>query len=146
MLHQIEGSKAMARAIALCRPQVVCAYPITRIRGALGRHRRLFLAKAVYNAARLGLPIVMTLGNRAIGAPINIWNDHSDATAMRESISRVPARSRALQRRAILKARQCFQEFRRQKTATLASVLGKYYNIYTSCYFGGAVRKFAVGP
>ena len=27
----------------------------------------------------------MTLGNRAIGAPINIWNDHSDAMAMRES-------------------------------------------------------------
>ena len=29
MLAQIEGSKAMAKAIALCRPQVVCAYPIT---------------------------------------------------------------------------------------------------------------------
>ncbi len=29
MLEQIEGSKAMARTIALCRPQVVCAYPIT---------------------------------------------------------------------------------------------------------------------
>ncbi len=27
----------------------------------------------------------MTLGNRAIGAPINIWNDHSDAMALRES-------------------------------------------------------------
>jgi pyruvate ferredoxin oxidoreductase alpha subunit len=43
------------------------------------------MAEAVYNAAGLGLPIVMTLGNRAIGAPINIWNDHSDAMAMRES-------------------------------------------------------------
>jgi hypothetical protein len=29
MLEQIEGSKAMARTIGLCRPQVVCAYPIT---------------------------------------------------------------------------------------------------------------------
>ena len=29
MLKQMEGSKAMAQAIALCRPQVVCAYPIT---------------------------------------------------------------------------------------------------------------------
>jgi NADPH-dependent glutamate synthase beta subunit-like oxidoreductase len=29
MLEQIEGSKAMARAIVLCRPQVACAYPIT---------------------------------------------------------------------------------------------------------------------
>ena len=45
----------------------------------------LFMAEAVYNASGLGLPIVMTLGNRAIGAPINIWNDHSDAMSMSES-------------------------------------------------------------
>ena len=53
---------------------------------ALGRNRRLggrrayvygpatqgllFMAEAVYNASGLGLPIVMTLGNRAIGAQI----------------------------------------------------------------------------
>ena len=42
----------------------------------------LFMAEAVYNASGLGLPIVMTIGNRAIGAPINIWNDHSDSMAM----------------------------------------------------------------
>ena len=29
MLKQIEGSHAMAEAIALCRPEVICAYPIT---------------------------------------------------------------------------------------------------------------------
>ena len=29
MLKQIEGSRAMAEGIALCRPEVVCAYPIT---------------------------------------------------------------------------------------------------------------------
>ncbi|MDP3890276.1 transketolase C-terminal domain-containing protein, partial [Nocardioides sp.] len=29
--------------------------------------------------------IVMTVANRAIGAPINIWNDHSDAMSMRDS-------------------------------------------------------------
>ncbi len=45
----------------------------------------LFMMEAVYNAAGLGLPIVMTLANRAIGAPINIWNDHSDAMAARDS-------------------------------------------------------------
>jgi pyruvate ferredoxin oxidoreductase alpha subunit len=45
----------------------------------------LFMAEAVYNAAGLGLPIVMTIGNRAIGAPINIWNDHSDSMALRDS-------------------------------------------------------------
>jgi len=45
----------------------------------------LFMAEAVYNAAGLGLPIVMTIANRAIGAPINIWNDHSDSMALRDA-------------------------------------------------------------
>src|SRR5437667_7187411 len=129
MLKQTEGSRAMAEAIALCRPQVICAYPITpqtHIVEGLGEMVRLgqltncefinvesefaalsvaigasaagaraytatasqgllFMAEAVYNASGLGLPIVMTLGNRAIGAPINIWNDHSDAMSMRDA-------------------------------------------------------------
>ena len=45
----------------------------------------LFMVEAVYNAAGLGLPIVMTLADRAVGAPINIWNDHSDAMAVRDA-------------------------------------------------------------
>lgn len=45
----------------------------------------LFMAEAVYNAAGLGLPIVMTIANRAVGAPINIWNDHSDSMAFRDA-------------------------------------------------------------
>ncbi len=45
----------------------------------------LFMAEAVYNAGGLGLPVVMTLANRAVGAPINIWNDHSDAMAVRDA-------------------------------------------------------------
>ncbi|MEJ2118316.1 MAG: pyruvate ferredoxin oxidoreductase, partial [Alphaproteobacteria bacterium] len=129
MLKQIEGSRAMAEGIALCRPEVICAYPITpqtHIVEGLGEMVRtgdvqncefinvesefaalsvaigasaagaraytatasqglLFMAEAVYSASGLGLPIVMTLGNRAIGAPINIWNDHSDAMAMSDA-------------------------------------------------------------
>jgi pyruvate ferredoxin oxidoreductase alpha subunit len=129
MLKQVEGSDAVAEAIALCRPQVVCAYPITpqthivegvgeRVKngtlkncefinvesefaalsvaiGASAAGARaytatasqgiLFMAEAVYNAAGLGLPIVMTIGNRAIGAPINIWNDHMDSMSVRDS-------------------------------------------------------------
>ena len=129
MLKQIEGSHAVAEAVALCRPEVICAYPIspqTHIVEALGEMVKggelgrcefinvesefaamsvaigasaagartytatasqglLFMAEAVYNAAGLGLPIVMTDANRAIGAPINIWNDHSDALSMRDS-------------------------------------------------------------
>ncbi len=128
MLKQIEGSAAVAEAIALCRPQVICAYPIspqTHIVEALGRmvdggrlancefinvesefaamsvaigasaagarsytatasQGLLFMSEAVFNAAGLGLPIVMTVANRAIGAPINIWNDHTDALSQRD--------------------------------------------------------------
>ena len=29
MLKQTEGSHAVAEAVALCRPQVICAYPIS---------------------------------------------------------------------------------------------------------------------
>ena len=129
MLKQTEGSHAVAEAIALCRPQVVCAYPITpqthiveglgemvkdgsltgceyinvesefgamsvsigssaagaRTYTATSSQGLLFMAEAVYNAAGQGLPIVMTVGNRAIGAPINIWNDHSDSMSMRDA-------------------------------------------------------------
>jgi pyruvate ferredoxin oxidoreductase alpha subunit len=45
----------------------------------------LYMSEALYNASGLGLPIVMTVANRAIGAPINIWNDHSDSMSQRDS-------------------------------------------------------------
>ncbi|MFN0280836.1 MAG: transketolase C-terminal domain-containing protein [Kineosporiaceae bacterium] len=45
----------------------------------------LFMCEALYNTSGLGLPVVMTVANRAIGAPINIWNDHSDAMSQRDS-------------------------------------------------------------
>ncbi len=44
----------------------------------------LFMSEAVYSV-RFGLPIVMTVANCAVGAPINIWNDHSDAISQRDS-------------------------------------------------------------
>ena len=129
MLKQMDGSHAVAEAVAMCRPEVIPCYPITpqthivehlgmlvkagklsdceylnvesefsamsacigasamgaRSYTATASQGLLFMAEAVYNAAGLGLPIVMTLGNRAIGAPINIWNDHSDAYSMLDS-------------------------------------------------------------
>ena len=45
----------------------------------------LFMAEALYNASGLGLPVVMTVANRALGAPINIWNDQSDSLSQRDS-------------------------------------------------------------
>ena len=129
MLRQEEGSRAVAEAVALCRPEVISAYPISpqthivehlsdlvrtgdlspceylmvesefgALSAAIGASATgartytatasqgiLFMAEAVYNASGLGLPIVMTIANRAIGAPINIWNDHSDSMSMRDA-------------------------------------------------------------
>ncbi|HVN52390.1 MAG TPA: hypothetical protein VMT43_13220 [Acidimicrobiales bacterium] len=44
----------------------------------------LYMTEALFNASGLGLPIVMTVANRAIGAPINIWNDQSDSMSQRD--------------------------------------------------------------
>jgi pyruvate ferredoxin oxidoreductase alpha subunit len=129
MLRQMEGSKAVAEAVARCRPEVICAYPISpqthivehlsdvvrtgelepcefinvesefaamsvaigasaagaRAYTATASQGLLYMVEALYNAAGLGLPIVMTVANRAIGAPINIWNDHSDSMSQRDS-------------------------------------------------------------
>jgi pyruvate ferredoxin oxidoreductase alpha subunit len=128
VLRQVEGSRAVAEAVALCRPEVVCAYPISpqthiveglsqlvkagelapcefvnvesefaamsvaigasatgaRAYTATASQGLLYMCEALYNASGLGLPIVMTLANRAIGAPINIWNDHSDSMSQRD--------------------------------------------------------------
>jgi len=45
----------------------------------------LLMAEVLYNIAGMRLPVVMTIANRAISAPINIWNDHSDAMAIRDA-------------------------------------------------------------
>jgi len=45
----------------------------------------LLMTEALYNASGLRLPIVMVVANRAIGAPLNIWNDWSDAISQRDS-------------------------------------------------------------
>lgn len=44
----------------------------------------LYMAEALFNASGLGMPVVMTVANRAIGAPINIWNDQSDTMSQRD--------------------------------------------------------------
>lgn len=128
MISQMEGSQAVAQSVALCRPDVICAYPISpqthiveglgalvkggtldpceflnvesefaamsvaigasaagaRTYTATASQGLLFMVEAIYNASGLGLPIVMTVANRAIGAPINIWNDHSDSMSQRD--------------------------------------------------------------
>jgi pyruvate ferredoxin oxidoreductase alpha subunit len=38
-----------------------------------------------FNAAGMRLPIVMSIANRALGAPLSIWNDQQDSVALRDS-------------------------------------------------------------
>ncbi|MDD2751891.1 MAG: pyruvate ferredoxin oxidoreductase [Candidatus Omnitrophica bacterium] len=45
----------------------------------------LYMAEVVFNIAGLRLPVVMTCANRAISAPINIWNDHQDSVSLRDT-------------------------------------------------------------
>ncbi|MCE8423135.1 MAG: pyruvate ferredoxin oxidoreductase [Candidatus Methanoperedens sp.] len=41
--------------------------------------------EALFNAAGMRLPIVMTVVNRALSAPINIWNDQQDSISQRDT-------------------------------------------------------------
>jgi pyruvate ferredoxin oxidoreductase alpha subunit len=43
------------------------------------------MAEICYVAASLRLPIVMVTANRALSAPINIWNDHADLMMARDT-------------------------------------------------------------
>ncbi|MBI4216952.1 MAG: pyruvate ferredoxin oxidoreductase [Chloroflexi bacterium] len=124
----IEGSRAVAEAVALCRPQVISAYPITPqthivaeladmvaeghlraefvnvesehsaaslVLGASATGVRVYTAstsqgillmnEVLYNIAGMRLPVVMTCANRAISAPINIWNDQQDSISVRDT-------------------------------------------------------------
>lgn len=45
----------------------------------------LLMAEVVFNIAGMRLPVVMTCANRAISAPINIWNDQQDSVSLRDA-------------------------------------------------------------
>jgi len=128
MRKALEGSQAIAQTVALCRPQVVAAYPITpqthiveniaklvadgkmdcelvsvesefsaaslvlgaacagsRTYTASASQGILLMAEVLYNIAGLRVPMVMTCANRAISAPLSIWNDQQDSMAVRDA-------------------------------------------------------------
>jgi pyruvate ferredoxin oxidoreductase alpha subunit len=43
------------------------------------------LSEMMFVASGMRLPIVMAVANRALSSPINIWNDHSDMMAQRDT-------------------------------------------------------------
>lgn len=45
----------------------------------------LLMAEVVFNAAGMRLPIVMSIVNRAVGAPLSIWNDMQDSISLRDA-------------------------------------------------------------
>ena len=128
MRKMIEGSRAVAEAVGLCRPGVISAYPITpqthiveelsqmvadgdinaeyvRVEsehsaasvclGAVAAGSRsysattsqgmMLMAEVLYNIAGMRLPMVITGVNRALSAPLSIWNDQQDTMAIRDS-------------------------------------------------------------
>ncbi len=128
MRDMLEGSQAIARAVALCRPQVVAAYPITpqthivenlsklvadgklttelvsvesefsaasvalgaaaagsRAYTASSSQGIMLMSEVLFNIAGLRIPLVLTCANRAIGAPLSIWNDQQDSMAVRDA-------------------------------------------------------------
>lgn len=45
----------------------------------------LLMLEVLYNIAGLRLPVLLVCANRAVSAPINIWCDHQDAAAVRDT-------------------------------------------------------------
>ncbi|MFH1655955.1 MAG: pyruvate ferredoxin oxidoreductase, partial [Candidatus Omnitrophota bacterium] len=45
----------------------------------------LLMAEVIFNIAGMRLPLVLACANRAVSAPINIWNDQQDVMAVRDS-------------------------------------------------------------
>jgi len=127
-MEVLEGSRAVSETVALCKPDVISAYPITpqthivedlaklvadgklkskflevesefsamsSMVGAVAAGSRVFTAtssqglalmhEVLFATSGLRLPVVMVVANRALSAPINIWNDHSDTMAERDS-------------------------------------------------------------
>jgi len=41
--------------------------------------------EVLYNVSGMRLPIIMTVANRALGAPLNIWNDQQDSIGARDA-------------------------------------------------------------
>ena len=128
MREFLEGSRAVAEAVKLCRPGVISAYPITpqthiveelaqmvadgglnsqfvnvesehsaasvvlgasaagvRAYTATSSQGLLYMADVIFNIAGMRLPLVLTCANRAISAPINIWNDQQDSISLRDA-------------------------------------------------------------
>lgn len=129
MKKVVRGFYAVAHSVKLCKPHVICAYPITPqteivenlaemyangelknceyitaesefgaasiLVGASAAGARVFsatcsqglilMSEVLFNAAGMRLPIVIVNTNRALSAPLSIWNDHQDSMVLRDA-------------------------------------------------------------
>ncbi len=128
MKQFLEGAVAIARTVAMCKPAVIAAYPITpqthiveelanliaakklnaefvnvesehsaascvlgasaagvRVYSSTSSQGLLLMAEVLFNIAGMRLPVVMCCVNRAVSAPINIWNDQQDIVTVRDA-------------------------------------------------------------
>lgn len=74
-----ESEFAAASIVAGASAAGVRTYTATSSQGLL------LMAEVLFNIAGMRLPVVLTCANRAVSAPINIWNDQQDIMTIRDS-------------------------------------------------------------
>jgi len=75
----VESEHSAASVVLGAVAAGVRAYTATSSQGLF------YMAEVVFNIAGLRLPLVLTCANRAISAPINIWNDQQDSVSLRDA-------------------------------------------------------------
>jgi len=75
----VESEHSAASVVLGAEATGVRAFTATSSQGLI------LMSEVLFNIAGLRLPLVLVCANRALSAPINIWNDHQDAIALRDS-------------------------------------------------------------
>jgi pyruvate ferredoxin oxidoreductase alpha subunit len=57
----------------------------SRVYSATTSQGLALMFEVCFNCAGMRLPVVMSIVNRAMGAPLSIWNDHQDSISLRDS-------------------------------------------------------------
>ena len=102
--ERLSGNEAVATAMKQINPDTVAAYPITPSTEvpqyfsnfvangevtteftATSSQGLAYMFEMLYIAAGMRLPITLVCGNRALSAPLNIHNDHSDSMGVRDA-------------------------------------------------------------
>ena len=75
----VESEHSAASVVLGASATGVRAYSATSSQGFI------LMSEVLFNIAGLRLPLVLTVANRALSAPISIWNDHQDTVTLRDA-------------------------------------------------------------